>query len=238
MADPSRRARDRHRPEPRRHVREGAGREAPRPRRGHRHARLPVSLAALGPPARARPGRPGQRARHRARARDVLRELPAREVLPALPRGARGRVPRGRGLRRRLLQERRHRELEVVPRPGGRRARRGQSRPTAAWASTPRPSSPSPTRSGASAAATRCCATTCRARPRRPWRSPRPSRRRGPATVLPWPTARADGLSARRARAVSRAVGRCQVANQRIGKRGFGLAGTATPPSVEKASPA
>ena len=43
-------------------------------------------------------------------------------------------------------QERRHRAVELVPRPGGRRARRGLAPRTAGWASTPRPSSPSPTR--------------------------------------------------------------------------------------------
>ena len=120
-----RRARRRHRPEPRRRVREGARRAAAGARPGHRHARLAKRLPARHPPARARPGRPRERARHRARAGDVLDQLPAREVLLGVPRRARGPVPRGRRLRRRLLQERRHRAVEVLPRPGGRRARRG-----------------------------------------------------------------------------------------------------------------
>ena len=54
----------------------------------------------------------------------------------------------------------------------------------------------------------------------------------------PWPTARRAGSRARRARAVSRAVGLCQVAMTGNGKSGLALALVATPPIVEKASPA
>ena len=55
----------------------------------------------------------------------------------------------------------------------------------------------------------------------------------GSSTILPWPTARRAGSRARRARAVSSAVGRCQVARAGSGKRGLGFAVVATPPSVE-----
>ena len=52
------------RPEPRRRVRPRAGRQAPGPRGGHRHARLARGLPAAHPPARARPGRGRLGARH------------------------------------------------------------------------------------------------------------------------------------------------------------------------------
>ena len=68
---------------------------------------------------------------------------------------------------------------------------------------------------------------------RTPWRSRRPSPRPGPSTTLPWPGARRFGSSARNARAVSSAVGRCQVAIAGSGKRQFVFEVVATPPRVE-----
>ena len=59
----------------------------------------------------------------------------------------------------------------------------------------------------------------------------------GFSTILPWPAASCAGLSARSSRAVSRAVGRCQVEVAGSGKRGLGFAVVATPPSVVYASP-
>ena len=76
-----------------------------------------------------------------------------------------------------------------------------------------------------------------RARARRA-RSRGPSRRPGSSTTGPWPTARRAGSSARRARALRSAVGRCQVDRAGNGKRGLIRAVVATPPSVENASPA
>ena len=55
----------------------------------------------------------------------------------------------------------------------------------------------------------------------------------GFSTTLPWPGARRFGFSARSDRAVSSAVGLCQVASAGSGKRGFALAQVATPPKVE-----
>ena len=165
----------------------------------HRHARLADRLPARRPPARARPGRARRRARHRARAGHVPRELPARRVLRALPRRrSQGPFPEDVGFVA-LYSQAPTASSTGAPASTPRPTSSSRSAPrTAAWASTPRPSSPSPARCSASAATTRCSRTISRARPTDASAIAASIAAPGFSTILPWPGARRAGSSARR----------------------------------------
>ena len=207
------------RPEPRRRVRPRARRPPARPRRGHRHARLPDGLPAEHPPARARAGRRRVGARQRQGPRPVQLALPARELLRGLPRRARrATFPAERRLRRHVLAHGRHRRLALLP---GRVGPAGRGRRLALRHVRQRAGLP---RARVRARRLRAPADGAAAGPRRPSSLPRaiaPSiSDSGDSTTLPWPGASRAGSSARSAFALSSAVGRCQVAFAGSGKRG------------------
>ena len=194
-----------HRPEPWRRVRPRARRPPPRPRRGHRHARLADGLPAADPSARARAGR---RSCRRSAARGVpglftwrcLRGNCCEDFRDALT----GAVPRARSrfvaMYSRTDGDRR---LALLPGPSrpelvevgtshcgmsvsaqvyrelGVRARRASAaRPRHGAAPGPQAAWPSARRA----------------------RSPGPSSDAGDSTTLPWPGASRAGSSARSAR--------------------------------------
>ena len=96
-------------------------------------ARRANRLDAQGPPARAAPGRPRRRARHRPRPGLFSMQLPARPVLRAVPRRSAGPFPDDVALRVRVLALGRNRRLARVPGPGGRRATSRSAPRTAGW---------------------------------------------------------------------------------------------------------
>ena len=124
---------DHHRPEPRRHLREGARADPPRAGRGRRQPRHPAGRPAGRPPAGAPAGRGGGDRRQPADPPPVQPQLHRRRLLrhllgaPGRPAGLLHRLPGD------LLQDRRDRRLALAawtPAPSTWRS----SRATAAWA--------------------------------------------------------------------------------------------------------
>ena len=207
---------------------------------GHRHARLADRLPARDPPARARPGRPRERARHRARARacSAAAACAASAARTSATR-SRARSPTTSATSRstRAATASSTGAPASTPRPTS--SSRSAPR-TAAWASTPRPSA----RSRDALAPLRAATIRCSRRRRgglaraqasasRRRRSPRPSRRRVRRRSCRGRPRGGPGR-ARAARGRSRArSGGARSASAGSGKRGLGFAVVATPPRVE-----